>query len=297
MDHKAFLKSLDMETRVALNEKSDLAGLVHLAAHWGMIVLIGYLVVSQVPGWQFLMLLQGVLIIFLFTLLHETVHLTPFKSVTFNKIVGHVCGFLIFLPATHFRYFHLAHHRHTQDPELDPELQGEKPQTLLQFFLHLTGLPVWYFHIKTIFKNALGKCDDVFVPARALGNVALEARVMILLYASVLIFALAFAGGDILYVWLIPIVLGQPFLRLYLMAEHGRCPFVANMFENTRTTFTNWFMRKLAWNMPYHAEHHASPTVPFYRLPQLHDLVKSHLKETEEGYIEFHKKTLGELRK
>ena len=87
--------------------------------------------------------------------------------------------------------------------------------------------------------------------------------------------------------WLLPLVLGQPFLRLYLLAEHGRCPMVANMFENTRTTFTNRIVRFLAWNMPYHAEHHAMPMVPFHALPALHAEVQTHLKSVSHGYVEF----------
>jgi len=295
IDHKAFLKSLEMEKRVELNEKSDFIGLLHLAIHWAAIALVGVLIVAEVPGWQALMIMQGVLIIFLFTLLHETCHFTPFKSFRLNLIIGHVCGFLIFLPASWFRYFHLAHHRYTQDPELDPELESKKPETFGQYCWYLSGFPVWYSHFKTILINAFGRCKNDFVPERKLGRVALEARVMLVLYASIFFAALYFELNEILYVWLIPLVLGQPFLRLYLMAEHGRCPQVANMFENTRTTFTNWLVRRLAWNMPYHAEHHACPTVPFHKLPQLHELVKTHLKETDAGYIEFHKKTIVEL--
>jgi len=297
MDHKAFLKSLDVQTRVALNEKSDLIGLFHLTIHFGLIVAVGLLIMFQVQGWHFLMLVQGVTIIFLFTLLHETVHFTPFKSGRLNLMIGHICGFLIFLPATHFRYFHLAHHRHTHDPEHDPELAGKKPQTLFQYCWHLIGLSVWYFHIKTIFVNAAGKCEDEFVPSRSFGKVRLEAQIMLVLYGVMFGSSWYFTFSEILYVWLIPIVLGQPFLRLYLMAEHGRCPHVANMFENTRTTFTTFLVRKLAWNMPYHAEHHACPTVPFYKLPELHELTKQYLKETENGYFEFHRKTVVGLQK
>ena len=90
---------------------------------------------------------------------------------------------------------------------------------------------------------------------------------MIAFYAVVLLLALWFKATVLLYVWIVPALLGQPFLRLYLLAEHGRCPLVANMLENTRTTLTNWLVRKLAWNMPYHAEHHAYPGVPFHQLP------------------------------
>ena len=35
-------------------------------------------------------------------------------------------------------------------------------------------------------------------------------------------FSVAFATSVLLFVWIIPAVIGQPFLRLYLLAEHGR---------------------------------------------------------------------------
>jgi len=76
-------------------------------------------------------------------------------------------------------------------------------------------------------------------------------------------------------------------LRLYLLAEHGRCAFVANMFENTRTTYTNRIIRFLAWNMPYHVEHHTLPQVPFHKLPELHDLMDGRHVVTSDGYAAF----------
>lgn len=82
-------------------------------------------------------------------------------------------------------------------------------------------------------------------------------------------------------------VSGQPFLRLYLLAAHGRCAFVANMFENTRSTYTNRIVRFLAWNMPYHVEHHTLPQVPFHKLPMLHTHMRDHLEITARGYGEF----------
>jgi fatty acid desaturase len=81
--------------------------------------------------------------------------------------------------------------------------------------------------------------------------------------------------------------LAQPFLRLYLLAEHGDCPQVANMLENTRTTFTNRVVRFVAWNMPYHAEHHCYPAVPFHNLPALHDIAREQLQVTAPGYVAF----------
>ena len=94
-------------------------------------------------------------------------------------------------------------------------------------------------------------------------------------------------SSQALWLWIIPILLGQPVLRLFLLAEHGRCPAVANMFQNTRTTFTTRVVRFLSWNMSYHAEHHILPSVPFHRLPDLHRETARHLEVTAPGYVAF----------
>ena len=89
--------------------------------------------------------------------------------------------------------------------------------------------------------------------------------------------------------WLGPILLGQPFLRLYLMAEHVGCGSGDDMIANARTTISNPIMRALAWNMPYHTEHHVFPSVPFHALPELHREMKDHLKIVESGYFAVHR--------
>jgi len=116
---------------------------------------------------------------------------------------------------------------------------------------------------------------------------------MLASYVALVLISLILGFINLLfYCWWLPLILGQPFLRLYLMAEHGRCPLVSNMFLNTRTVFTNRVIRALAWNMPFHAEHHAYPSVPFHRLPQLHLLVKQKLQVTSDGYTGFHRETV-----
>jgi len=89
-------------------------------------------------------------------------------------------------------------------------------------------------------------------------------------------------SAELFWIWLLPVLVGQPFLRFYLLAEHGLCPTVANMFENTRTTFTNSIVRFVAWNMPYHTEHHVYPMVPFHKLPELHRIIQNELINTLE---------------
>ena len=75
------------------------------------------------------------------------------------------------------------------------------------------------------------------------------------------------------------------FLRPYLLAEHTGCGVTRDCLENTRTTLTLAPVRLFAWNMPYHAEHHAYPAVPFHALPRLHAQVRSRIEHVEPGYV------------
>ena len=247
------------------------------------------------PYWGVLIIPQGILIAFCFCLLHETVHATPFRSSWLNKTTGRICSLMIILPMTWFQYFHLAHHRYTNESGKDPELNIPKPETLRQYLWYASGFPAWWGNINKLIKNALKHNNDPYIPKKAKAKIHAEARITLIIY-GVLFCILAFGHTWLFWCWLLPLFLGQPFLRLYLLAEHGRCPMVANMFENTRTTFTNRIVRFLAWNMPYHAEHHAYPTVPFHLLPKLHDLAKEYLKTTSAGYKKFHKEYQKTLR-
>lgn len=268
-----------------------------LASHVVSILVTGIWIVLEIPFWQLVMIVHGIQLVFLFTLLHETVHDTPFQSKRLNKWVGRVCGFLLFLPPQWFRYFHLAHHRYTHDPEMDPELEGGPIESKTAYLWTVTGIPLWMFHFKTLFRNVLGQVDYSYLPNGSRTRVINEARSMLLLYMLLLALSAYYASTLLLFCWIIPLILGQPFLRLYLMAEHGRCPHVANMLENSRTTYTNAIIRWLAWNMPYHSEHHAYPAVPFHKLPEFHEVAKKHLRSTENGYKTFHAKFVREFEK
>src|SRR5207245_1974774 len=88
-----------------------------------------------------------------------------------------------------------------------------------------------------------------------------------------------------LLVWIVPWIVGQVFLRPYLLAEHTACASTRDCLENTRTTLTLPLVRLFAWNMPYHAEHHAYPAIPFHALPRLHERVRGKIENLEPGYV------------
>jgi fatty acid desaturase len=295
VDHRRAIADLSPALRERLLSRSDGPGLVRLAFHAVSILLFGLAIALGVPGWPLLLPLQGILVVFLFTLLHETLHETPFKTRALNASVGAVTGFALALGPTWFRYFHFAHHRHTHDPERDPELASPKPQTLAAYAKHVSGIPFWTANGRGLILNALGRNADDFVPQRARARVALEARLMLAGYALLAAISITAGSALLAWVWIVPALLGQPFLRLYLLAEHTDCPHSGNMFENTRTTFTTRLVRFIAWNMPYHAEHHALPSVPFHKLPELHEAVRAHLLTTANGYARFNGELLREL--
>ena len=295
IDHKHLIANLSAEERNALTRKADAPGLLRIAVHGGAVLLLGALIATGIPYWWLLLLPQGVLIVFLFTTLHETIHETAFRTPWLNRAIAAISGFLLLLPPAWFRFFHFAHHRHTHDPDNDPELMSPKPETVWQYLKYLSGVRYWTGMARVVAINAAGRNADEFVPAKGRDKVTGEARWFVAGYAAITIASAAMGTTAALWAWIVPALVGQPFLRAYLLAEHTRCPHVANMLENTRTTFTTRIVRFVAWNMPYHAEHHSYPAVPFHQLPRFHRIVAEHLRSTERGYVRFHKKLVGSL--
>ena len=96
--------------------------------------------------------------------------------------------------------------------------------------------------------------------------------------------------------WLLPALLGQPLLRFILIAEHTGCSEDTNGLTNTRTTLTSWPVRLMMWNMPYHAEHHLYPAIPFHALPRVHAQIRQRLAHLDNGYVDVNRAIVRDLR-
>jgi fatty acid desaturase len=290
----------DPADRAALRSlavRSDGPGLRQLTCHMGALATTG-LVVAQVSGSLWLapaMLLHGVLLTFLFAPLHETIHRTAFRRRWLNDATAWLCGLALALPPDYFRAFHFAHHRHTQDPAHDPELAAPKPDSRWAYLRHVSGLPYWRARLATLARHASGRIDEPFIAERLRPGIVREARLYLATYAALLVATVATGSDALLVFWLIPALLGQPFLRCYLLAEHTGCPLVADMLENSRTTRSLAAVRRLAWNMPYHAEHHAYPSLPFHALPAAHGLLKERIAIQAPGYVAVNREILEKL--
>ncbi|HVN44265.1 MAG TPA: fatty acid desaturase [Steroidobacteraceae bacterium] len=292
-------KFLSRETIRALSRRSDRRGALQLFIHLALLAATGTLVwLSRGHLWLVAsLMLHGAVLCFLFCALHECIHRTAFATRSLNDAVAWVCGALLVLPPEYFRLFHFAHHRFTQNRARDPELATPPPATQAAYWWRVSGLPYWGERVQTTLQHALtAHVAATFVPAARAPAVVREARILWGCYVAVAAASIALHSAAALLYWMVPAVLGQPFLRLFLLAEHSGCAFDDNMLANTRTTYTNALVRLLTWRMPFHAEHHSFPSVPFHALAQVNSLLPHTGRVTAPGYLSVHRALLRQLR-
>lgn len=293
------IRGLDRETVRKLSRRSDARGLAQLAVHLTLLTITGFLIwLARGSGWLVAAIpLYGIALNFLFCPLHESIHRTPFATRWLNDALSWVCGALLLLPPEYFRCFHYAHHRYTQDPNRDPELVQPNPITLGAYLWKATGVPNWHKRLTVTLRHALtGRVAEPFISAKQRPSIVREARIVWALYLTVLVVSLLYRSHTVFLFWILPLIVGQPFLRLFLMAEHTGCPLNDDMFRNTRTTYTNGAVRLLVWQMCYHVEHHAFPSVPFHALANVNSLIRSRIAITAPGYLVVHKSLVAGFR-
>jgi len=298
------LKPLSPAMLRELSIRSNLLGAVRTISHYATIVLIGALIwkVTSSHGvlWALpLMIVQGYFVAFLFMAVHETAHKTAFKSRGLNLAVGYLSAFIIGLPYEYYCLFHWDHHRYTQDPEKDPELiVGAKPASDTQLAMAYSGLLQVAGRLWLMLRHAVtGKVVVPWIPENKRATIVTEARTYVALYALLLALSLWFSSALPLWIWIVPLIIGQFFLRPYLYAEHTGCDRTRSAFQNTRTTYTGAIVKWFAWNMPYHVEHHAYPSIPFHALPKLNEIVDGEIVYRGRGYIRTTRETWAWFRR
>jgi fatty acid desaturase len=270
-----------------LQARSDLKGSARLAIHVLCLIAAGW-GVAAASGWLVLpaVFMLGLAQVALFAPAHETMHQTAFASRRANAIIGWLTSAPSLLNSHFYTAFHLAHHRHTQIPGFDPELFSPPPQTVGQYAARILGLPFWRLRLIVAFDCWRGDLNAYsYVTPSAAPAIIRSVRAMSLtVLGGALGSALMFGWATPLLFWIGPQLLGQPPLRAYLLAEHTGCARERNGLTNTRTTLTTWPVRLLMWNMPFHAEHHMYPSIPFHRLPDAHEAIGARLGVVQNGY-------------
>jgi fatty acid desaturase len=283
---------LTTEQLKTFSTRSTGQGLLRLAGHFGVLGVSGYLWGTNLGGnWAIALpalLAYGFAIAAMFAPMHECSHRTVFGSNWLNDAVGWIAGLLSLYNISFFRRYHKWHHRYTRVPDKDPELTDPPIDTLGEYLFALSAIPWWIGKAKTHMAVALGRFDDFpFISEEAKAEVVRSTRWQLATYGLAIgISAVAQQPWFWLY-WFLPMVVGQPLLRFVLLAEHTGClGGPGDFLTNTRTTLTLFPFQYLLWNMPLHAEHHLHASIPFYQLPTVHRVLKSHFNHVDPGYIQ-----------
>ncbi len=287
---------LSPEDLKILNERSNLKGMLQFLGHLAVILASVYLWVTN-SHWFIsfpAVVVYGLSLATMFATLHECSHRTAFENNRLNDGVAWFAGLLSFYNSTFYRRYHKWHHRYTQIPDKDPELEDPKPQNLREYLLEISALPWWRGKILGHFRIALGKLENCpYISETARQEVIRSTRLQLLVYLLAIAVSIFFKQPWFLIYWLLPLAIGQPILRMILLAEHTGCTYDKNPLTNTRTTLTLWPIRFLMWNMPYHAEHHLYASIPFHSLAKAHIKLLPQLERVESGYVKVNRNIIA----
>ena len=216
---------------------------------------------------------------------HECGHRTAFETGWKNEVVYQIASFMLMRNPYVWRASHVRHHTDTIVVGRDPEIVAMRPPDLFRLVLNVFGLIDLWVLGKRMFLHASGRLhpeEETYVRDQDRAKVFMVARLWLLIYATVVL--LAIGMGSILPL----MVIGLP--RLYGAWHHimtgvlqhlGLAENVTDHRLNTRTVLMNPVSRFIYLNMNYHVEHHMFTMVPYYRLPDLHELVKHDLPPPE----------------
>ena len=272
-------------------QRRDAPGLGFAAAHAALIVATGWLLwralgtTWAVPA----TIVHGIVIVHLFAPFHESTHYTAFRTRWLNIAAGWASGLVLMLPPTVFRYEHTAHHRYTQNVDRDPQMIpiGEHRWG---FAYYASAVPYFRGLLSVLLRHPLGRLTPAErrdVPPAQHATVVREARIFWCVYLALAAVSVHFETWLAVQLWLLPRIAGEPLMRVIRMSEHVGCARVPSMLQNTRTVFTSAPLRLLGWNMAYHTAHHALPQAPFFRLGALDAVLRDHVVETRDGYVDF----------
>ena len=225
---------------------------------------------------------------------HEAAHKSLFNTPLLNDLIGDwLCARPIWNDVHKYRTHHFIHHRRTnQADDTDLSLVEPFPTTrssllrkLARDLFGLTGIK--YLLGRALMDMGVLKWtvanDVVWLSRQGRSwwsyplSFARNAGGMLLTNALILVACWA-SGHSWLYgVWVLAYVTPFPlFLRIRSLAEHACTERSSDMFLNTRTTQAGFFARATVApiRVNYHIEHHVLPSVPYFRLPRLHRLLR-----------------------
>lgn len=285
-----------------LTARSDARGLWAVASTW-MVIMLGLALAAwastqplwlAVPAFIIALCIIAGRQLCLAILMHDASHGTLFRTKWLNDTFADwACARPIWNDLKKYRVHHFVHHTKTGQPE-DTDLSLVAPfptprASLARKFLRdLSGITGLKFFIGRLLMDAgLVKWtvanDVVRLPQEGRTRAGIVTTFLRnatpTLVVNAMLFAVLWLSG---YAWLFALwVLAYMtpfalFVRIRSMAEHACTEKSTDMFRNTRSTRAGWLARATVApiHVNYHIEHHVMASVPYFRLPLMHRMLR-----------------------
>ncbi len=286
----------------AFSQRSDWRGLWCIVSVWAEVACCFAVIafaVDQLPWFLAVpVALLGIMLLggrhlALAIVMHEAAHHTLFKTRWMNDVLANwLSAKFIWNDVHKFRAHHKVHHAHTT-ASFDPDRPIYEPMPVSaksmvrKFARDLIGLTGLKFLLGRVLMSAgvLQWSDAVGVRADTQGwpwyryvMTFIKDVWPTVVTNFALYLALHATGYGWLYLcWIVAYMIPFTiFVRIRAMAEHACLELVADTLRNTRTTHAGWLARMTVApvRVNYHMEHHLMASVPYYRLPRFHHLLR-----------------------
>lgn len=175
-----------------------------------------------------------------------------------NELVGHVSTIPLVYPYRVLRYTHYEHHKHTNEPELDPD-----------FNVHAKS--DWHFLFKSILNRQPGSqrsnAYGATLKRTGNGHMILDAVIYQIIYTAIL-FSLAWAGYalEAALLWWLPKHIAITYIEYYLSWAPHHPGHETGRYRDTRG-FRSQLGNIISMGMQYHIIHHLYPRIPLSKTP------------------------------
>ncbi|MCZ6871581.1 MAG: fatty acid desaturase [Gammaproteobacteria bacterium] len=209
------------------------------------------------------------------TFMHEGTHNTLFEREWANWAFGIVAMIPLMVCFVAFKEDHLEHHRYNRSPQ-DPDAFTMGKRGVLDFILFyayaVAGILLSFLHFNLLYP----------IQKFGLRSWSIYLLEMVLRVAFVWALVSWALTNDVLTktleVWLVPILFFSLFNSARFIAEHYETPWNEGQLLGTRTITSNPVHSYFWNNINWHIGHHLYPSVPWYNLVELHDLLKTEIE-------------------
>jgi beta-carotene hydroxylase len=190
-----------------------------------------------------------------FTPLHEAAHRSVARARWVSEVIGRIASVPLMGPFPAVRYFHLEHHKHTNDAAADPD--------------HWSGRgPFWALPLRWLTQDLHYYWRYAMSFTRRPMRERLEVVVTGVLFAAVILAACVMGHGrDVLLFWVLPARIAVLVLAFAFDWLPHRPHQVTSKEDRYRATsaFEGRLLFVALLGQSLHLVHHLYPGVPFYR--------------------------------